>query len=321
MTILGHQFGIAPEVSYGTAVTVDRFYEYKSNPAPIKPLAGRTVSEGLRVGRRHALNTRAVPFANGAEGTIELDVLTDTFGLLLAHCLGSVSTTGSGPYTHTVTSGTADQLYALSLTAQLNYMFRNGTNQAFTFSGGKVRSWEIANSVDDLLTLSADMWFSSHTTGTALATADYTDADAALPYTWAHGAVTIGGTSVDVTSISVSGDNGQKTGDDAKRLGNTWATPTSGPAETTFSIECDWTSLAHYNRVHSATAAGMYAEIEGVWTNGTDSFTLTIPAGLFNDVDLAGDPGQPMQTLTGIATDNGSDPVVTIEYVSSDADA
>lgn len=310
-----YQLGAVDEVAYNTPVTPTRFFEYNDNPLAVTPVSSRTEGTPLRVATRVQRSDRFVPWRSHAEGTIDFDVMTKGMGFWLKHALGAVATTGTGPYTHTFTMGTADDLYTKSFTAQLNYPFRGGANQSFTYSGGKVTSWSLGNSVEDMLTLSLGTWFASFTKDTALATASYPSA--MENYAWSHGAVTIGGTAVKVTSITVEGDNGYGT-DATRRLGNLRVAPTAGAASVSWSIETDWESTAQWDRVHAESVSGTLAAITGTWTNGANSITVNIPAGRFDGIEYGSEPGQPMQTLTGMGLHNGTNSPVTVTYVSAD---
>ena len=89
-------------------------------------------------------------------------------GFWLKHMLPNVATTGAGPYVHTATDpSNSSASIGKSFTAQLNYPFTPaGTNQALTFSGGKVPKWSLSCDVDGMLVLSLDVWFASMTTAT-----------------------------------------------------------------------------------------------------------------------------------------------------------
>lgn len=316
MGALDYQLGAIDEVTYNTPLTVTRFFEYNENPLAITPMSGRTEGTPLRVGTRVQRSDRFIAYRDHAEGTLDFDVMTKNMGFWFKHALGAFTTTGVGPYTHTFTTGTVDDLYARSFTAQLNYPLWGGTNQALTFSGGKVTSWELGNTVDEMLSLSLGVWFASYTEATALATASYPSA--MNNFAWVHGALTVGGTTTRVNSITVSVDNGYST-DDTRRLGNTRVAPLAGPAEVTFSLELDWESLAHYNRVHSATTAGALADITCTWTNGADVLTVNVPQARFDAIDYGSDPGHPKQTVTGRGLFDGTNAAAKITYTTGDA--
>lgn len=313
MGAMDYQLGFAKETTFNTPVTVARFAEYSGNSAPIKGIAGRTRGTGLRVGSRARRSDRTVPYFDHGEGTVEMELLTKGFGFWLEHMLPSVVTTGVGPYTHTATEGASSALMGKSFTAQMNYpLSPSGTNQAVTFSGGKIPKWSLGCDVEGMLTASLDLWFSSMTTATALAAASYPASMS--PFAWVHGAVTVGGSSFNVTNLNIEVDQGMNV--DKKRIGVN-GEPTPGPIAVTWGLTADFDSLTQWNRVYATSAASTRAQIVATFTNGTDVISITLPAAEFDEVSLSGDGGL-MQELKGEATSDGTNSPITIAYTTSD---
>lgn len=311
-----YQLMVAKESTYATPVTPTRGFEYNGDAAPIKPVAGRTEGNPLRPGSRARRKDRMTPYFHHAEGTIALDVMDKGFGFWLEHMLGTVGTTGAGPYTHTATDGGAGALMGDSFTAQFNYELSPGyTTQAVTFAGGKVTQWTLANSVEENLTCELECDFASMSTATALATASYPSSMTNL--TWMGGVITVGGSAVDVTNVSIAGNQNYDV--DRRRIRGNAAKkePTPGVLEVTASFELDFESLAQWNRVHALTQAGTQASFSGVWTAGTSSLTATIPSLRLDELDLSGETNL-MQSVSGIGEYDGTNSVCTLAYVSSD---
>ena len=63
MTALLQQFGMKVESTYGTPVTVDRFYELSGES--LRMDVGRTRSAGLRSGQTFDRTDRFLPFKTG----------------------------------------------------------------------------------------------------------------------------------------------------------------------------------------------------------------------------------------------------------------
>lgn len=312
------QLGFKDESSYGTAVVVDRFAEYNGDTAPITGTAGRTEGNPLRLGSRARRQSRVVPFLDHAEGTVPFDVMNKGFGFWLKYMLPNVATTGAGPFTHTATEGTSSQSVGKSFTAQMNYPFHpTGTNQAVTFAGGKVPKWTLHCAVDEMLQCDMDVWFNSMTTATALATAAY---PATMSnFAWVHGAVTIGGSAVDLTSFSLEVDQGYNLDRAAIRGNAARKEPTPGVLGITWSGEADFESLTQWNRVHSTTVAALSASVVATFTNGTDVLTATLPGARFDELSFGGDRGGLTQSLGGPVEYDGTNSPVTLAYVTSDA--
>lgn len=310
------QLGVKDEVTYGTAVTVDRFFEFNSESVAVA--AGRTAGEGLRVGAFTPRSDRFMPYIEGAAGNIQLDVLNKGFGFWLKHMLGTVATTGLGPYTHT---GTMGSLLGDAFTCQINRpLSPSGTNQAFTYAGGKVASWTLSNSVEENLLLDLAVDFASVSTATALATASY---PAAMePLSWVGGTVTVGGTQVDVTEVSVEVNNNLAVDRRFIKGSAVKKEPVqAGRREVSFSFSADFESLTQYDRVVSTTRAGALAKIVGTWANGTDQLVVTIPAARFDEIGgVAVESAEALsQSLSGVGLHDGTDSPVTVAYTTADA--
>lgn len=314
MGVMDHQLGVVSEASYGISATPTRFFEY--NDANINESEGRTEGTGLRVGTYVAREDRFTPYFAGAAGTIQMDVLTKGFGFWLEHMLGSVATTGAGPYTHTATVG---DLYGLSFCAQVNRPFHpSGTNQAFLYEGGKVASWTLSNSVDGNLVLDLECDFQDVDTTTALATAAYPTA--MEPLSWAGGVIEVGGVAVDVTEFSVSCNNGLDVDRRFIRANTLKKEPTGGRREVEFSLSADFESMDLRDYVHSTTRAGALASLTGTWTNGTSSLSVSIPSVRFDSWEgAAGGPEAISQSLSGVGRYNGTDSPISLVYVTADA--
>ncbi|HYJ69632.1 MAG TPA: phage tail tube protein, partial [Nocardioidaceae bacterium] len=240
MGALDHQLGIVDEVTYGTAVTVTKFFEYNSES--ITETEGRTEGDPLRSGTFVQRNDRFTPFFMGAAGTVQLDVMTKGFGYLLKHMTGAVATTGPTETTVYVHTGTVGELIGDMFTCQVNRPFHPaGTNQAFTYSGGKITRWTLANSVDGNLVCDLECDFQTVSDAVALATVSYPASMENL--TWAGGVVSIGGSNYDVTEFSVSFDNAANV-DRRQIRGNTLKKePTNGRRQGEFSLRADFDSL------------------------------------------------------------------------------
>jgi hypothetical protein len=312
------QFGAIDEVTFGTPLTVTRFFEYNGDAVPFAPVAGRTEGNPLRVGSRARRQARVVPYMKNVEGTVPLDIMSKDFGFWLKHLLPHVATTGAGPYTHTATEGTSSESVGKSFTAQVNMPFHPaGTNQSLTISGGKVPKWKLSSAVDEMVTCELDIWAASMTTATALATASYTASPA--NFAWVHGVVTIGGSSVDLISFDVEVDQGYNL-DRRQIRGNAAAKePTPGPLEVTWSAEADFDALTQWNRVHSTTVSSLSAQIVATFTNGTDVLTVTIPGARFDELSFGGDLGGLTQSLGGVAEYDGTNSPITLAYTCSQA--
>lgn len=323
MGAMDHQLGVADESTYGTAVTASRFFEFESEG--IEETYGRTEGDPLRVGSGFVRSDRFTPYFAGAAGTLELTAMTKGFGFWLKHMMGSVGTTGpaeTSVYTHT---GTEGELLGDSFTCQLNRPFNpTGTNQAFTYSGGKIAKWTLANSVEENLVLSLDCDFQKVADNVALATAAYPSS--MEPFAWVGGVVSIGGAAYDVTEFSLEVDNGLDV-DRRQIRGNALKKePTAGRREASFSISADFDSLTNRNRANSATRAGALATLTAIWRGPTllgstiyPEFSVSIAAARFDEWSAAAEGTDAItQELSGAVRYDGTTSPIVVTYKSAD---
>lgn len=335
MSALLSQFGIKTETTYGTAVAVDRFFEF--NETDIAGVYERIEAEGIRSGTRVLREDRWAVNPKGAEGSVTMEVLSKGFGLWLSHMLGAIAT-GAAADSVTTHTATVGQLDGKSFTAQIGRPDIGNTVRPYTYAGGKVASWELSNSVDGILTLEASCDFTSETIPVASPTGAFALQAVSYPastpirneiLTFVGANMTIGGTEVPVTEFSLSGDNGLKTD---RYLIRTTGGKKEQVEESMRSYEwsatAEFEDLTQISRVASATATGAVAALVARWVSpslvGTTtpaSLTVTIPVARFDEPSAAAINGPshlelPLsgKALTPIA---GTSPV-TIAYATAD---
>jgi hypothetical protein len=327
MGAMDHQLGVLDEVTYGTpAGAVSRFFEYESEN--IAETYGRTEGDPLRVGSGFVRSDRFTPYPGGAAGTIQMSVLTKGFGFWLKHMMGQVATTGPAEttvYTHT---GSEATLYGDSFTCQVNRPFHpSGTNQAFTYSGGKIAKWTLSNSVEGNLLLDLDCDFQKYDTAVALATASYPSG--MDPFSWVGGYVTIGGSNYDVTEFSLEVDNGLDVDRRQIRANALKKEPTAGRREGSFSLSADFDSLTNRNRAAADTRAGALAAVTGVWRGPTllgttiyPEFSVSIAAARFDEWSGATEGTDAItQELGGAVRYDGTTSPVVVTVKNADTTA
>jgi hypothetical protein len=316
------QLGFKDEVTWGTAVTVDRFSPLLSEK--IAPQVARLHSEARRAGEL-VMRNDGIPIVKGYSGPVEIPIYSKDFGFWLKHLCGTVATAGptDSAYTHTGTIGT---LLADSFTAQVNRPFHDaGTNQAFTYEGGKITSWELTAAVDEEAKLAMECDFEDCSTATALATASYTASMELLNWAHAESNLTIGGSAYPVTKFSLKVDSKLKTdrhyirGSALKKQ-----QVQAGFREITWELEGDFDALTHYNRVIAATSAAAHAAIVVtlkantlIGVSSEAALVITIPAARFDEIDLENGMDPNMQTLSGTAWYDASASAVSLAYTTS----
>jgi hypothetical protein len=329
MSSYGAQLVVGQEGTYGTAVSGTHALEFTK-----ETLAGdysRIESVGVRKNTRFLRATRFVPYAKGAKGDIEIELLGKGHEFLLAPLLGT-ATSGTPASGTTVWTATPGSYVGQSYTVQVGRPDLSDTVHPFTYAGGKVDTWELSNKADELLNLKTTWSFASETIGgTAsaytLATADYSRTDHAELFSFVGGQVKIAGTAVNVNQVTIKADNALKTD---RFVINTplRAEPVEdGHRKIDLEFDLEFEDLTHVNRFAATTAAGTQASATFTWqcptpitgTGGTiyPTFTVTIPAIRFDgDLPTVDSPKLLDLKLKGIAVDNGSDQVITIAYTT-----
>ena len=324
MGLMDDQLVVGDETTYGTVSgALTRAFEFDSES--IEEAEGRTEGDPLRVGSSVIRDDRFTPYFDGAAGDIELAVMTKGFGFWLKHMLGAVATTGptSAKYTHTATEG---DLWGKSFTAQINRPFNPaGTNQAFTYRGGKVTGWELTNAVDGNLMAKLSCDFQQVDNSTTLVAAPAYPAGMEN-FTWAGGVVTIGGSAYDITEFALKWDSGLDVGRKQIRANTDKKEPTATRRGGEFSLKADFESLTQRNRAHATTRAGVLAAIVGTWTGPTaitgavyPTLTVTIPSARFDKWKGAREGADAInQELSGEVRWNGTNSPVAIAFGTTD---
>lgn len=327
MSGLDASLGVKAEEDYATAVTVDRFYEQEKNP-----LAGkyeRIESTAVRKGSRMLRADRWAPNPKGASGSIPLEILSKTFGFWFLQALGHVEVAtltdaDEGAFVQVFTPASTT---GLSFTAQVGKPDSTDEVHAFTYAGCKVTDFTIASDVDAITTIEVGVDAAKETVGGsgvfALAEPDYSALDDSELMTYVSGAITIGGDTVEVSTISVKVDNGLNV--DRWKQGATKREPVTDSQPTvTFELDMEFDNLDQNARVTAALAAGAMAEIIVSWKAptlipGTTRFPELIVTiqGRFDDDGLSIDGPKMIESkLVGIGVETDDLPAIKLEYTT-----
>lgn len=258
---LNAQLGFKSESTWGTAVTVDKFVPLVSEN--IKKDVARIESSGILAGRRMLTTNQYTGGEVTVSGDINMELAQQGIGTLWKWALGAVSTTGAGPYTHTFTPGDLSDDH---LTVQVGRPDTGGTVDAFTYSGAKCASWEIAAKVGENVTASFSVVGKDEATNTALVAASFTNG-VDKSFTFISGAISIGGTTNNVKEFTFKGDNGLNV--DRRFLGSA---NISEPLEAALreyggDIGMEWEGFTQYNRF----VAGTTATLSAFFSAGSDA--------------------------------------------------
>jgi hypothetical protein len=246
------------------------------------------------------------------EGDLGFELTTRNCGVLLQHCLGSLTTSSvAGTSTHTIIPG---DLTGLGLTVQVGRPDRGGTVRPFTYAGTKVKSWEIAVAANQNATFGLSVVAQTHTTATGLATASYTTAS--NPFSFVNGSFALATSSLCVRSAKVAGDNSLTT--DRVCIGHNYI---EEPVETdlrklTGELEIEFPDLVHYNRFIAGTEGYMSLSM----ANG--AYSLNLAGNVRTDAATPNVSGRDMivQTFSFscVATNTSEGSALTATYVTAD---
>lgn len=330
------RFGIGKELTYGTAVAITDSFEIMSEDLTGK--YERTNAEALS----GSYVMRADRFAvnrKGAEGSVTLEPLTRGFGAWLNFMMGQVATTGpveTAAYTHT---GTINNLSGKNLTVQVLRPDETDTLRPWTYEGGKITNYEFSNSVDQTLrcTIGFDFELESNPdspagvyAGTALEALPASPSGSSI-FVWDQGTIKVGGTTYDISEVTIGVDNSLNADRYFIRQGATKREPIQdGKREVTWSFTTTYADNTFWEKVSSATVAGSYASLQATWVGliaipGTSTplypcITIDIPVARFDEggPKVDGD-GMLEQSFSGVGLYDGTNSPITITYKSQDA--
>ena len=202
-------------------------------------------------------------------GDTQLLLWTKGEALLFEAMLGSIATTGSGPYTHTASPSKYLPSYTMQVTA-------GGTSAVFRKQavGMMVDSWEIALAINDNATLGIT-WVGNGISYTGSGSLDGTDPTGQTAYSYVDGAVTVGGSSIGcVKNITISGNNNLNS-DDTCIGRTTISDPERGQfAEITGNVEFELeaSDVGYLTDFTNGTQKTLVLTL----TNGSSSITITL---------------------------------------------
>lgn len=253
---LAAQLGFAAETTWGTPVTVTKFIPLVSES--ITKDVARIESSGILAGRR-VLSTNQYTGADvTVSGDINMELPLQGVETLWKWALGSCTTTSTGgtaPFTHLLVPGDLSDDH---LTVQVGRPDTGGSVDAFTYSGMKCASWELAAKAGELVTVSFSTVGKDEATNTALASASFTNG-VDQSFTYVNGSISIGGSSVSVKEFTLRGDNGLDV--DRRFIGpRTISEPLEAARrEYTADLLLEWEGMTQYNRFIAGTSHALTA--------------------------------------------------------------
>ena len=333
-SVLDAQFGLAAESTYGTAVTVSRFYEIQAGDG-FEYRPNRVQGSGLRPGRLGPRRDRRVTPNADAGGSVNLEVLSKGFGLLLNLAMG-------GTPSNTVVSGSTRQVvHTLGgplkpFTGQLGVPRLNAdgstTVDPLTALGCVIPSFGLAMDATDLLKLKVDIDAREIKTDVALATASY-PADASL-FSFAGAALYSGTYTAPTTTALASGSaqlaNVASLSVDVARnadvsrflMGSAGkkSIPVPAQAEVTGTMEVEYDSV-DFRDAHLAdsdlTLVGTFTA--GPLSTGLETLQIVLPC-IRLEGELPKPSGEtPKMSCNFTALEDGTNPLLMIVQRTADA--
>lgn len=261
------QLGVKAETTWGTFVAPTRFYPLISES--LTEEIDRLESEGIIAGQRVLRSEQWAAGNVDVGGDIQTELFQQGMGALLKACFGAVSTTGSGPYTHTFTPG---DLTDDHLSVQVGKPDVAGTVQPFSFYGMKVSDWELSIDAGGLVKMTNSLIGKQLATSDALATASF-GTGAATPFTFRHATASIAGGAANVKKFTIKGSNGLD--GDRRFIGSEYrAEPLEADLrEYSGTVDLEFESLTQCNRFRNANEVALVSTISA---GAAASLTITM---------------------------------------------
>ena len=321
---IGSWLGIKKESSFGTAVTVDRFYEFNSEGT--KYVKNTVVGQGLRNGGLVARANRRVVTTLAGEGDFEVDIQTRGMGLLFSLATGSVptGTLANGAYTYLFT---ASDLISDSFTTQVAVPQYGGTLTYKTLTGCKVTNFELSVGAGDIAKAKFSLDSKGFSTGSSTsATVAYTNIATSNLFHFAQGSITdnVSTTYANIKDFSLTIDNSLKT--DRYNLGAAGSKSEqiiNGFRTISGKVTAEFTDTVLLDKFIADTTAGLKLTFEGATIGSAsdkETLSITLPACKFDgDSPMVSGPGVIDVSFGFTVFDNGTDEPFTITYKTLDS--
>lgn len=330
---LGSQAMFGVETTYGSAATPTVTLEPTS--VGLELSVEQIMSEGLRSGLRVQRGDRTVVNRKGVAGSIDMDMVSNAQARWLIHAVGDSraigtikSTPAASVYLYTMQLG--DPASLSSLTIQTGIADVAGNVRRMDATGCYITEFTLSNEIDGILTGSFTVDGRDYIpSASAVTSASY--ASSTEPLVFTGGAVTLGGSSLPVRSYELSVTHGY----DTERYQINSTSLKSRPIinakdEITLTLEMEFGSesptWATDDFVTKYRAGTKVTNVIGTWTGGTEiaaGYSPYLKATVPQAVITAATPTIDGPEIVGLslelmATDNGSDQPLTLEYQSSE---
>ena len=303
---IGSQFGLAPEITYGTYVAPTRFYE--TSKAGVTKVKNTVDWDGLAAGRLlNRADGRSVTTKAAQVAVDSLVVTNRDMGLLLNLIMGgTITPTGLGgtPIAYQMDFPLVDTA-GMMATCQSGVPLIGGTVIPQSALGCKVTSAEFSCGVDELLTVTLALDARDLTEAQTLAAASY--GHPRKPFHFGQMGIklgsTVGGAAAvgAVRKVSVKFERGLKTDQFYGNNSGLKEQPTTNDkVKVTGSFDVDYKVAADFaDRFRDDTQFSLVWSFTGAVISGSnnDTFSVTIPAA-FLDGDTPSVDGPDVVTTT-----------------------
>jgi hypothetical protein len=263
---------IGKESEFGTKATA---FQWAGIVESFEPEENNNVDSRMSVGVRAPLKLRTG--AKEIDGSMSVALQN---ARLIAYALGKVDSTGTAPYTHSITTvGRGEELP--SFTVQNHNALHNLTRN---YVGGKVDTLTITASAEEAVTMESDFMFAGIELGGTPATVT---ADLENYFMFYEGAVMVNGTAVaDVTEFELEVSNGLER---RYTISNGDGSPSrieEGNLEITASLTMDFTGSTQYDIFRN----GENVEVELVLQdsqNADHRISIQLSGGLYDSNSLS----------------------------------
>ena len=332
---LGSQVMYGVESTYGTAVVPTVTLE--ATGVGLELQVESLMSEGLRSGLRVQRGDRTVVNRKGVNGGIDMDITSNALARWLVHAMGDSraigtikSTPAASVYLYTMHLG--DPASLASMTIQTGVADIGGNVRRMDAAGCYITEFTLSNEVDGILTGSFTVDGRDYTpSASAVTSAAY--ASGTEPLVFHQGAITVGGTACPLRSYELSVTHGY----DTERYQINSTSLKSRPIinakdEITLTLEMEFdgtaagATWATDDFVSQFRAGTKVSNVIGTWTGGTaiagsdyPYLAATVPQAVITSATPTIDgPEIVGLSVELMATDNGSDQPLTLEYQSSE---
>lgn len=264
-----HWIGTGEESTFGTGVSASKFIEVNSDT--LKKSQTMLAKPALR-GVSH---DRRVISKSNVEGSLEFQLGWEGYGRFFKHALGTLNTSGSGPYTHAFTCAQALPT-GLSIVSNRDAAGIGGTS-CFRYLGCQINKLTLKQSADEFLMMTVD-FLGRDREFIAAPSPSFPTFDGIA---WDELVVDVDGSPIDVEEIELTIENNLAA--DRYKLGSTLRKGFGRGDKRKISgkIVKEFESITELQLFTNLTNVNLNFE----WTSGTDVLTIDLPVCEFDGGD------------------------------------